>query len=58
MIFRFPTLMHYSNESKDEKIDVLTSFDEIDLKTAYGMIKTFPTILGYSPERTRKQFSA
>lgn len=55
MIFRFPTLMHYSNESKDEKIDVLTSFDEIDLKTAYGMIKTFPTILGYSPERTRNQ---
>lgn len=55
MIFMYPTIRGHNSESLDEKIEVLTSYDEIDEQTAYGMIKSFPAIMGYSPERTKAQ---
>jgi len=55
MIFRFPTLISRSNQTLDEKFEVLTSYDEIDEQTAYGMVKTFPAIAGYSVDRIRAQ---
>ena len=55
MIFRYPTLIRRSQETLEEKLDVLTSYDEIDEKTAYGMIKTFPAIMGYEASRTKGQ---
>ena len=55
MIFRYPTLISRTTETLDEKLYVLTSFDDIDEKTAYGMIKTFPTIMGYEASRTKGQ---
>lgn len=55
MIFRYPTLISRSTETLDEKLDVLTSYDEIDEKTAYGIIKTFPAIMGYEASRTKGQ---
>ena len=55
IIFRYPTIIGRTEESLNEKIKVLTSYDEIDEETAYGMIKTFPAIIGYDCERTKKQ---
>lgn len=55
MIFRYPTLISRAPETLEEKLDVLTSYDEIDEKTAYGMIKTFPAIMGYDASRTKRQ---
>lgn len=55
IIFRYPTLISRSAETLDKKLDVLTSYDEIDEKTAYGMIKTFPAIMGYEASRTKGQ---
>lgn len=55
MIFRFPTLINRSEETLDEKINVLTSYNDIDDETAFGMIKTFPAIMGYEASRTKKQ---
>lgn len=55
MIFRYPTLISRLPETLDEKLYVLTSYDEIDEKTAYGMIKTFPAIMGYEASRTKGQ---
>ena len=55
MIFRYPTLVGRSTETLDEKLNVLISYDEIDEKTAYGMIKTFPAIMGYDASRTKGQ---
>ena len=55
MCYRYPTLIHYDPESLDKKIDVFISNEDIGQKDAYGMMKTFPAILGYSPERTKKQ---
>ena len=55
MIFRYPTLIRRSQETLEEKLDVLTSYDEIDEKTAYGMIKAFPAIMGYEASRTKGQ---
>lgn len=55
MIFRFPTLISRSNETLDEKFEILTSYDEIDEQTAYGMVKTFPAISGYSVDRMKAQ---
>jgi len=55
MIFRYPTLVNRSLETLEEKLSVLTLYDEIDDKTAYGMIKTFPAIMGYEASRTKKQ---
>lgn len=55
MIFRYPTLISRSTETLDYKLDVLTSYDEINEKTAYGMIKTFPAIMGYEASRTKGQ---
>lgn len=55
MIFRYPTLISRAPETLEEKLDVLTSYDEIDEKTAYGMIKAFPAIMGYEASRTKRQ---
>ena len=55
MIFRYPTLISRSSETLDKKLNVLTSYNEIDEKTAYEMIKTFPAIMGYEPSRTKVQ---
>lgn len=55
MIFRYPTLISRSNQTLDEKFEILTSYDEIDEQTAYGMIKTFPAIAGYSVDRIKAQ---
>lgn len=55
MIFRYPTLINRSNQTLDEKFEILTSYDEIDEQTAYGMIKTFPAIAGYSADRIKEQ---
>lgn len=55
MIFRYPTLINRSNQTLDEKFEILTSYDEINEQTVYGMIKTFPAIAGYSVERIKAQ---
>ena len=55
MIFRYPTLINRTNETLDKKLNVLTSYDSIDNETAYGMIKSFPAIMGYEASRTRGQ---
>lgn len=55
IIFRYPTILGRDAQTLDEKFDVLTSYDEIDMQTACGMIKTFPAVIGYSPERTKAQ---
>lgn len=55
MIFRYPTLINRSVETLDEKIKVLTSYDDIEDEIAFGMIKSFPAILGYEASRTKKQ---
>lgn len=55
MIFRYPTIISRSAQTLDEKFNVLTSYDEIDEQTAYGMVKTFPSILGYEAKRTKAQ---
>jgi len=55
MIFRFQTLINHTPEGLDKKIAVLTSYDEIDEETAYGMIKTFPAIMSYDTLRTKRQ---
>lgn len=55
MIFRYPTLVNRSNQTLDEKFEALTSYDGIDEQTAYGMVKTFPAIAGYSVDRIKAQ---
>lgn len=55
IIFRYPTIISRDYETLDEKLEVLTSYDEIDEKTAYEMIKNFPAIMGYDAKRTKKQ---
>ena len=50
-----PTLISRSPDNLDEKFEVLTSHDDIDALTAYGMVKTAPTILGYDVMRTKRQ---
>lgn len=55
MLFRYPSILGRDTDSLDKKINVLVSYDDIDEKTAYGMIKTFPAIIGYSPERIKSQ---
>lgn len=55
MIFRFPTLISRSEQTLDEKLEILTSYDEINEKTAYGMIKSFPAVAGYSADRIKAQ---
>ena len=55
MIFSYPTLINRTNEKLDEKINALISYREIDEKTAYGMIKTFPGLMGYDASRIKKQ---
>lgn len=57
MIFRYVTLINRTAITLDEKIRVLTSYDEIDEKTAYRMIKDFPSIMGYEASRTEKQLN-
>lgn len=55
MIFRYPTLINRTPEILDEKLKVFTSYEEIDERTAYGMIKEFPALIGYDASRTKKQ---
>ena len=55
IIFVYPTIINRDIQTLDEKIDVLTFYDEIDEKTAFGMIKSFPAILGYDAQRTKAQ---
>lgn len=55
MIFKYPTLTGRTLELLDEKLNVFTSYEEIDEKTAYGMIKEFPALMGYDASRTKKQ---
>ncbi len=55
MIFRYPTLVSRSEDNLEEKIKVLKSYEDIDEETAYRMIKTFPTIMGYDAKRTKGQ---
>ena len=55
MIYRYPTIIGRNAQTLDEKLNVLTSYDEIDTKKAYAMLKEFPAILGYDSSRTKKQ---
>lgn len=55
IIFRYPSILGRDAQTLDKKFEVLTSYDEIDMQTACGMIKTFPAVIGYSSERTRAQ---
>ena len=55
MIFRYPTLINRTPEILDEKLKVLTSYQEIDERTAFGMIKEFPALMGYDASRTKRQ---
>lgn len=55
MIFRYPTITSRDAQTLDEKFDVLTSYDDINEQTAYGMAKTFPAIMGYAADRTKSQ---
>lgn len=55
MIFRYPTLIKRTPEILDDKLETLTSYEEIDETTAYGMIKEFPAIMGYDSSRTKTQ---
>ena len=55
IIFVYPTIINRDIQTLDEKIDVLTFYAEIDEKTAFGMIKSFPAILGYDAQRTKAQ---
>lgn len=54
MIFRVPAIIGIGTEKIEAKLKVLTSYDEIDEQTAYRMIKAFPSITGYSAERTKE----
>lgn len=55
MIFRYPTLINFTSEHLDNKIDFLMSYEQIDKEHAYEMIKKFPVILGYDIKRTKGQ---
>ena len=55
ILFSYPTIINRSNETLDEKIGNLLSYNDISEENAYDIIKSFPTILGYSAERTKKQ---
>lgn len=55
MIFSYPTLINRTPEILDNKLNVITSYEEIDERTAYGMIKEFPAIMGFDTSRTKKQ---
>ncbi len=55
MIFRCTSLIGKSAQNLDKKLEVLTSYKEITKQTAYGMIKSFPAIMGYDATRTNKQ---
>ena len=55
MIFRYPTLINRTAEILDEKLKILTSYEEIDERTAYGMIKEFPALRGHDASKTKKQ---
>lgn len=53
MIFRYPTLISRTEETLEEKLNILNLY--IDEKTAYQMIKTFPAIMGYDALRIKGQ---
>ena len=55
IIFLYPAIIKRKSNNLDNKIKVLTSYDEIDEKTAYTIIKEFPAIMGYSADRTKSQ---
>jgi hypothetical protein len=55
MIFLYPSIINKDPQSIDDKIQTLMSYDEIDEKTAYAMVKTFPAITGYDINRTKEQ---
>jgi hypothetical protein len=55
MIFLYPSIINKDPQSIDLKIKLLMSYDEIDKKTAYDMIKKCPSITGYDANRTKEQ---
>lgn len=55
LIFAYPTIISRTEENLDEKIGLLTSYEELSKDVVYGMIKSFPAILGYSVDRTKMQ---
>ncbi len=55
MIFRYPTIINRRIENLEEKVNTLKSYEDIDVETAYGMIKAFPAIMGYDAKRTKGQ---
>lgn len=55
IVFGCTRLTGRSNDTLDEKFKVLTSF--YDWEDISGMIKTFPDILSYSPERLKAQLN-
>ena len=55
IIFRYPTIINRLEETLEEKLQVLISYNNIDEETAYEMIKRFPAIMGYNVTRTKRQ---
>jgi len=57
MIFIYPSIVGRDEETLDEKIELLLSYDEFEEEDVYGMIKTFPAIMGYDVSRTKRQLN-
>lgn len=55
IIFRHPSIINFTPETLDDKIQNFTSYDEIDTEKVFQAIKVFPAIMGYSKERTKEQ---
>lgn len=55
IIFRYPTIIRRNVDLLQEKLNTLLSCNQIDKKTGYGMVKSFPAIMGYESSRTKKQ---
>lgn len=56
MMYKVPTLLNYSIKEKIEPVlQTLGENEKIGYENANVMVKQFPSIFGYSPERTAKQ---
>ena len=55
--FDYPNLTGIPDESLDANNKISSSVDRRNYEIVYGMVKTFPGILGYSLERIEKQLS-
>lgn len=56
MMYKVPTLLNYSMKEKIvPALQTLEKNEQLGRKNAYHIVKTFPSILGYTPERTSKQ---